>query len=101
MVPAAETAVVKEGLGRYTCLSLSAPAARDVIRERATAAMRKIGSIPPYKVRGPVTIQIEYTTRNSLPADAGLAPAAEVLDDRTIRYRGQDFLEAWTRYRVR
>jgi D-amino peptidase len=48
-----------------------------------------------------VTIQIEYTTRNSLPPDAGLAPGAEVLDDRTIRYHGKDFLEAWTRYRVR
>lgn len=57
-------------------------------------------SIRPYKVRGPVTLQIEYTTRNSLSPDAGLAPGAEVLDDRTIRYRGKDFLEAYTRYRV-
>ncbi|MEK7405289.1 MAG: M55 family metallopeptidase [Acidobacteriota bacterium] len=101
MVPEVEAAVVKEGLGRYTCLSMSAPAARDLIRERAAAAMGKIGSIRPYKVRGPVTIQIEYTTRNSLPIDAGLAPGAEVVDDRTVRYRGKDFLEAYTRYRVR
>ncbi len=26
---------------------------------------------------------------------------AEVLDDRTIRYQGKDFMEAWTRYSVR
>ncbi len=101
MVPEAETAVVKEGLGRYTCLSLSATAARDLIRERAAASVGKIGGVRPCKVSGPVTIQIEYTTRNSLAPDAGLAPGAEVLDDRTIRYRGKDFLEAWTRYRVR
>jgi D-amino peptidase len=101
MVPEAETAVVKEGLGRYTCLSLSAQAARELIRERATAAMRKIGTIRPYKLQGPVTIQIEHTTRNSLPIDAGLSPGAEVVDDRTVRYRGKDFLEAYTRYRVR
>lgn len=101
MVPEAETAVVKEGLGRYTCLSMSAPAARDLIRARAAAAMGKIGIIRPYKVQGPVTIQIEHTTRNSLPIDAGLSPGAEVVDDRTVRYHGKDFLEAYTRYRVR
>ncbi len=52
-------------------------------------------------LQGPATIQVEYTTRNSLPPGAELRPGAEVLDDRTIRYRGKDFLEAWTRYRSR
>src|SRR6185503_17083520 len=33
IVPQAELAVVKEGIGRYTCISLSAPAARDAIRD--------------------------------------------------------------------
>jgi D-amino peptidase len=101
IVPDAEVAAVKEGLARYACLSLSAPAARDLIRESATRAMKKIGRIRPYKISGPVTIQIEYTTRNSLPIDTGLRPGAEVLDDRTIRYQGKDFLEAWTRARGR
>jgi D-aminopeptidase len=45
-----------------------------------------------------VTIEIEHTTRNSLPAGANTRPGAEVVDDRTIRYHGKDFLEAWTRY---
>src|SRR6266481_3395899 len=38
IVPTAELAVVKEGLGYYACLSMSATA-RDLIRERARAAM--------------------------------------------------------------
>jgi D-amino peptidase len=101
IVPAAETAAVKEGLGRYTCLSLSAQAARDLIRDRATAAMQKLDQIRPYRIEGPVTIEYEYTTRNSLPADAGLRPGAQVVDDRTIRYLGKDFWEAWTRSQVR
>lgn len=101
IVPQAELAVVKEGLGRYTCLSMSATAARELIRESAVRAMKKLGQIRPYKIEGPVTIQIEYTTRNSLPIDAGLAGGAEVVDDRTIRYRGKDFMEAWTRARAR
>jgi D-amino peptidase len=101
IVPEAEVAVVKEGLARYACISMSAPAARELIRERARRAMEKIGKIRPYKIEGPVTIQYEYTTRNSLPADAALRPGVEVLDDRTIRYRGKDFLDAWSRSRGR
>lgn len=101
IVPDAETVSVKEGLGRYSCITLSAEAAREAIRAAARRAMSKIGKIRPYRIEGPVTIEVEYTTRNSLPIDAALRAGAEVVDDRTIRYRGRDFLEAWTRYSVR
>jgi len=42
---------------------------------------------------------VEYTTRNSLPPDAEKRAGAEVLDDRTIRFRARDVLEAWRLYR--
>jgi len=100
IVPEAEVAVVKEGIGRYTCISLSAASARDAIREAARRSMAKIGLIKPYTVPGPVTLQVEYTTRNSLPVGAELRTGAEVLDDRTIRFRGKDILEAWRLYRA-
>jgi len=100
IVPEAEVAVVKEGIGRYTCISLSAASARDAIREAARRSVAKIGSIKPYTVPGPVTLQVEYTTRNSLPVGAELRTGAEVLDDRTIRFRGKDILEAWRLYRA-
>jgi D-amino peptidase len=101
IVPDAELAVVKEGVGRYTCISLSARAARDAIREAARRSVSKIGSIKPYTVAGPVTLQVEYTTRNSLPLDAEIRAGAEVLDDRSIRFKGKDVLEAWRLYRSR
>jgi D-amino peptidase len=101
IVPDVEVAVVKEGLARYACISLSADASRNLIREKARAAMTRIGKIRPYKIEGPVTFTIEHTTRNSLSPDAALRPGAQVVDDRTIRYWGKDFLEAWTRYSVR
>jgi D-amino peptidase len=101
IVPQAEFAEVKEGLGRYTCISLSAKSAQDLIREQARIAVAKIGQIKPYKIEGPVTFRIEYTTRNSLPIDAGLRPGAKIIDDRTIEYQGKDFMEAWIRSRSR
>jgi D-amino peptidase len=97
IVPEVETAVVKEGLANYACISLSADAARRLIRERAAAAMAKMGRIRPYRLAGPVTIQVEYTSRHALGLNTGLRPGAEVLDARTILYRGKDFLEAWQR----
>jgi D-amino peptidase len=101
IVPGAEMAVVKEGIGRYACISLSAKSARDLIREAALRSVARIGSIKPYVVPGPVTLQVEYTTRNSLPVGAELRAGAEVLDDRTIRFKGKNILEAWTLYRSR
>jgi D-amino peptidase len=101
IVPEAELAVVKEGLSRHTCISLSAASARELVRDAARRSVAKIGSIKPYIVRGPVTLQVEYTTRNSLPIDAESRAGAEVLDDRTIRFRGKDILEAWRVYRSR
>jgi D-amino peptidase len=100
LAPQAETVAVKEGLARYACISMSAQMARDAIREGARRAAGLIGKVKPYKVAGPVTIEIEYTTRNSLRIDAEQALGGEVVDDRTIRYRGKDFLDAWTKARM-
>ncbi len=99
IVPNAELAVVKEGLANYACVTLSAEAARALIRERAKSAMQKAGSIKPYKVQGPVTIQIEHTSRSALGVDVPLHPEAEIIDARTVRYHGKDFLDAWTQAR--
>jgi D-amino peptidase len=97
IVPNAELAVVKEGFSNYACQTLSAEAARLLIRDRSIRAMQRIPEIKPYVVEGPVDIQIEYTTRNALGVDAHLRPGVEVIDARTIRYHGKDFMEAWTR----
>jgi D-amino peptidase len=97
VVPDAELAVVKEGFSNYSCQTLSAQAAQNLIRGRAHSGVQKVAEIKPYRIEGPVTIQIEYTTRNALGPDAHLRPGAEIVDARTIRYSGKDFLEAWTR----
>ena len=99
IVPEAETVAVKEALAYYACISMSASAARDAIKAGAERAMRHLSRVRPYQVQGPVTFEIEYTTRNTLPA--GTSRAAEVVDARTVRYQGKDFLEAWHRWQGR
>ncbi len=99
IAPEAVSVVVKEALGYYACLSMSAQAARDAIRAGAERAMKEIGRMRPYRIEGPVTFEEERTTRSTIPAE--VSPLAEVVDARTLRYRGQDFLEAWKRWRGR
>ncbi len=99
-VPEAECVAVKEGLGRYTGISLSAAASRQAIREGAVRAMAKLGKIQPFKVEGAVMLEIEGTTRSSLSPDAGLAPGTAALGDRILRIQGRDFLDAWTRWKT-
>ena len=101
IVPQAELAVVKEGLARYACISLSAPAARELINQKARRSIDLIGKVKPYRVSSPVTLEIEYTTRNTLGLDAEARAGVEVLDSQTIRFKGKDLLEAWQRYRAR
>jgi len=100
IVPNAQLAVVKQGYANYTCLSLSAVSARNLIREHARKGLQNLAAVKPYKVEGPVTIQIERTTRNALDMDAQQShPDVEIIDARTQRFHGNTFLEAWVRAR--
>lgn len=100
IVPNAEVAVVKEGLANYSCITMSAEEARRTIHDAAKRSVSKIDSIKPYRVEGTVTIEIERTSRSALGIDAGKAEGVEMLDARTIRATGKDFLEAWKRSRM-
>ncbi|MBI4875033.1 MAG: M55 family metallopeptidase [Acidobacteria bacterium] len=98
IVPEAEVAVVKEAFGYYACMSVSAPAAQKLIQQKARESMARIGQIKPYKIEGPVTLEIEVSTRSTLSPQTSYQPGVERAGPRTLRYSGKDFMEAWTRY---
>jgi D-amino peptidase len=101
LVPGAEFVSVKEGLARYACISVSAEEARQTIRDAAQRAVARIATVRPYRIDGPATLDVEYTTRNSLNPDLAGAPGVEVLSDLAVRYRAPSVLDVWKRYRVR
>ena len=98
IVPDAETAVVKEALGYYACLSMSAPEAQALIEKKARESVAKISKIRPYRIDGPVSLEIEFTTRSTLSPQVSNTPGVERIGPRTIRYSGKDFMEAWRSY---
>jgi len=100
-VPEAETAVVKEDLGYYSCLSLTAEKARELIEKKAALALAKAGQVRPYRVEGPVTIEVEHATRSTPSPHAPLPAGIERIGPRTLRFSGKDFLDAWTLWSLR
>jgi D-amino peptidase len=101
IVPEAETAVVKEGLGYYACVTLSAEEAQELIEKTAARAFAKVAQIRPYRVEGPVTIEVEHTTRSTLFPEEPLPAGVERAGPRTLRFTGKDFLAAWRLWSAR
>jgi len=97
----AEVAVVKEGLGYYSCISLPAAQAAALIENKAAEAMRKLATIKPYRMDGPVEIITEYSTRSTPSPESALPAGVDRTGPRTIRIRGANFMEAWTRWSSR
>jgi len=101
VVPEAETAVVKEGLGYYTCVSLTAEKAQELIERKAALAFTKASQVRPYRVDGPVTIEVEHATRSTLFPEEPLPAGIERIGPRTLRFSGKDFLAAWRLWSLR
>jgi len=101
LVPEAETAVVKEGLGYYTCVSLAAEKAQELVERKAALALAKAGRIRPYRVEGPVSIEVEYTTRSTSSPHEALPAGVERVGPRMLRFSAKDFLGAWRLWSLR
>ena len=89
LVPGITTAAVKKGLGRQSAISLSAPVARQRIREGATAAVRNHAGNPVAPVKWPPPYVLEKRFFHTDHADQAFTrEGAERVDSRTVRFRG-------------
>lgn len=96
LVPQAECAEVKSGVGRTAGFMLPHAAACALIREKARRAMERLREFTPFKIAGPVEVKVEFTPRGtrSFPPHEGV----EQLNDRTWVFRGKDIVDAWLKY---
>ncbi len=95
-LPGVLVAPVKEGLDRYTGLSVTPQKAQALIRERAreAAAAVRAGRMTPYQVKAPVTFEVEF--KRTAPARmATLFPGVERPGPRTIAVKDQDYVRAF------
>ncbi len=88
-----EGAVVKRALGFHSAETLTPAAANRVIRDRVTAAVSRIDDFQPYRLEGPV--ELEVSMKNYRPVELlGYLPNVDRVDSHTIRFVAKDMAEA-------
>ena len=87
-----ETVVVKKALGFHSAQTLTPQAAQNLIRERVQAALGRRASFKPYRINGPV--RLDLTFKNYRPAEMlSYLPIVERTDAHSIRYTGRNILD--------
>ncbi len=94
-----ETAVVKEGIGRYAAKSLTPRAAQTLIEQKAKSALESRNRVKPLKLQPPYRFELTYF-RSSM-ADAGeLIPQVKRTGPRTVTYETDDYIEGYKLFRA-
>ena len=87
-----EGAVVKWAYSFHSALTLTPAAGNKVIAEKVKAAIGRISDFSPYRLEGPIEIQISL--KHYRPVELlSYLPSVERVDSHTIRYVGQDMVE--------
>ena len=88
-----EGAETKQSLGFHSASTITPQASYDLIRQRVRAALGRLQDFKPYKVAGPVTVDVSF--KNYMPAEVlAFLPAFERTDSHSIRFRAKDMVEA-------
>ena len=100
-----ETAVTKWSISFHSARTLMPEASYALIREKVKAALARVGDFRPYRLEGPVRLEISF--KNYTPAELlAYLPGVERVDSHSVRYVGKDmvevsrFLEFATSYQV-
>lgn len=99
LVPAIEQAVVKWGLEPERALSLTPPAAQDLIRAKAGLAVCRLETIKPLKVSAPCELTIEYSAA-AIVAKIVNRPGIRQVNANTIGIAADNFMDLWPRLRT-
>jgi D-amino peptidase len=94
-----ETAVVKEGIGRYAAKSLTPTKACELIGAKAKIALENRNKVKPFKLQPPYRFELTYM--RSAMADAGeLIPQVIRTGPRTVTYETNDYIEGYKLFRA-
>ena len=94
-----ETAVVKEGIGRYAAKSLTPKNACALIQEKAKIALANRNKVKPLKLQSPYRFELAFM-RSSLAEAGELIPQVKRTGPRTVMYEVQDYIEGYKLFRA-
>jgi D-amino peptidase len=88
-----EAAETKRTLGFHSANTLTPQASYTAIGQHVAAAFKRIGDFKPYKIPGPLTVEVTF--KNYLPAEVlAYLPMFERADSHSIRFHAKDMAEA-------
>jgi len=100
-----EGAVLKWALGFHSARTVMPEVGYSIIKEKTRAALARIDDFEPYRLEGPIELEVSF--KNYMPAELmAYLPIVERVDAHTIRFIGQNmteiskFLEFTTTYAV-
>jgi D-amino peptidase len=87
-----EGAVVKYASGFHSAMTMTPQASGLLIRDKAQRAVRRIREFKPYKLNGPIELDVRF--KNYRPSDVlSYLSIVERTDAHSIRFVGKDMLE--------
>jgi len=89
-----ETVMVKEGVGRFAARCLSPAKARQLIKEGAVRAIRRLDDFKPFRIEPPIKIDVTFI-HTGMTAMAELVPGASRVDGRTVSFSADDYMQAF------
>jgi D-amino peptidase len=91
------TVTVKQGLGHTSARMLVPSRARELIEEGAKQALSDLKAVQPYDPGKPCEIKVEYKS-TSPPNHLRFQQGVELIDDRTVVSRADDWWSAWKQF---
>jgi D-amino peptidase len=92
LLPDIEGAIVKWSLGFHSARTLMPEAGYERIRQAVSAGLANLGAVRPYRLEGP--IEVDITFKNYRPAEVmAYLPSVERIDAHTVRFVGKDMPE--------
>jgi len=88
-----EGATVKYAAGFHSARTLLPGAGTTLIRDKATAAVKRIQDFKPYKIKMPVQLDVSF--KNYRPVEVlSYLPAVERISSHSVRFMARDMVEA-------
>jgi len=88
-----EAAETKRTLGFHAASTITPEASARLIADRVRAAFARRTEFKPYRISGPITVDVSF--KNYLPAEVlAYLPIFERVDAHSIRFRAKDMVEA-------
>jgi D-amino peptidase len=89
-----ETAIVKEGIDRYSAKCLTPEESSGRIRQAAKKALTRLKEYKPYRVKTPVKLDVEFTSAN-MASLASSIPGVVREGTRKISLTSKDVVAGW------